>query len=104
MSPRPAKKPLGNFYERMSGVEKHIATISKNRVEEIRISLSEYLGHDLINLRTFATVDATSERVPTRKGLAFKVALLPEVIKGLRQAEAEAQAAGLLAAKTESAA
>ena len=78
-------------------MEKTIATIEKNQIEQIRIDLSEYCGHDLINLRTWANYDSpTAEKRPTKKGFALRVALLPELIEALQAAEREARAAGLL--------
>ena len=31
-----------------------VATIAKNRLEELRISLTEFHGHDLVDIRVFA--------------------------------------------------
>jgi Transcriptional Coactivator p15 (PC4) len=74
-----------------------IAIIKKNAREEIRVELSEFNGHDLINIRVWADPrDSGSERIPTKAGIACKVALLPRVIEALRQAEAAARKAGLL--------
>jgi Transcriptional Coactivator p15 (PC4) len=74
-----------------------IATLRKNAMEEIRVELSEFNGHDLINIRVWAEPrDGGSERIPTKAGIACRVTLLPELIKALRQAEAEAQRQGLL--------
>jgi Transcriptional Coactivator p15 (PC4) len=74
-----------------------IAVIRKNATEEIRIELSEFRGHDLVNLRIWADPrDGGAERVPTKAGVCCRVALLPELIEALRQAEAEARRAGLL--------
>jgi hypothetical protein len=73
------------------------SVIRKNAVEEIRIGLSEFNGHDLISIRVWADPrSGGGERVPTKAGIACRVALLPELIEALRRAEAEARAAGLL--------
>jgi hypothetical protein len=74
-----------------------IAVIAKNKTEEIRVELSEFHGHDLVNLRIWADPrDGGAERIPTKAGICCRVALLPELIEALRQAEAEARRAGLL--------
>jgi hypothetical protein len=74
-----------------------IAVIRKNSAEEIRIELSEFHGHDLINIRVWADPrDGGAERIPTKAGIACRVALLPEIIEALQQAEAAARKAGLL--------
>ncbi len=78
-----------------------IATIEKNTVEELRVALSEYRGHDLVNLRIWANYDsAGSEKRPTKKGFALRIEFLPELIAVLKKAETAARAAGLLGAKS----
>lgn len=63
-----------------------IAIIPKNAREELRISLDEFNGHELLNLRIwFHTGDG--EMRPTKKGVALKVALLPELLAALVEAE-----------------
>ena len=74
-----------------------LATIRKNAAVEIRIELTQFNGHDLLNLRVWTDPrNGGSERIPTRAGIACRVALLPEIIEALQQAEAEARARGLL--------
>jgi Transcriptional Coactivator p15 (PC4) len=74
-----------------------IAIIPKNQREEIRIELSEFKGYDLINLRVWAQPrNGDGERIPTKAGIACKVALLPELIRALQSAETEARGLGLL--------
>jgi hypothetical protein len=73
------------------------ATIRKNALEEIRVGLSEFNGHDLLNIRVWAEPrDGGTDRIPTKAGIACNVRLLPELIAALRQAEADARAQGLL--------
>ena len=71
-----------------------IATITKNSREQIMISLTEFKGHDLIDVRVFA--NDGSEHVATRKGISIAVGRLPELIQALQGAEAEARRRGLL--------
>ena len=73
-----------------------IAIIAKNKLEEIRVGLSQFNGHDLINIRVWAEPRNGGERIPTKAGVACKIALLPELIEALRKAEAAARKAGLL--------
>src|SRR4051812_17441938 len=69
--------------------------IRKNALEEIRVELSEYDGHDLINVRIWADPrNGGAERIPTKAGIACNVRLLPELIEALRQAEIEARDRG----------
>ena len=80
----------------MSTIEA-VAVIQKNKLEEIRVGLNEFNGHDLINIRVWAEPrSGGSERIPTKAGIACRVALLPELIDALRKAEAEAHKLGLL--------
>ena len=74
-----------------------LATIRKNALEEIRVGLSEFNGHDLLNIRIWTDPrNGGSERIPTKAGIACRVALLPEIIEALQRAEAQARARGLL--------
>jgi hypothetical protein len=74
-----------------------IAVLRKNLTEEIRVELSEFNGHDLINIRVWAEPrNGGDERIPTKAGIAAKVALLPELIAALQKAEVAARKAGLL--------
>ena len=75
-----------------------IAVIEKNRDEEIRVVLGDFKGHQLVSIRIFADPreDDGQDRVPTKKGVTCKVALLPEIIKALQDAEAVARKEGLL--------
>ncbi len=72
-----------------------IASIPKNAREEIRVSLSEFNGHDLANLRVWFDAGDGDMR-PGNKGLAFKINKLPEVIQALGKLEAEARRLGLV--------
>jgi adenylosuccinate lyase len=74
-----------------------LAVIRKNALEEIRVGLCEFNGHDLVNIRIWAEPrNGDAERIPTKAGIACRVALLPEIIEALQRAEAEARARGLL--------
>ncbi len=80
-------------------MDKLIATIPKNQREEIRVALSEFVKdgttHDMVGARVFYD-DGAGERKPDRNGINVPVRLLPELVVALRQAKAEARAAGLL--------
>src|SRR4051794_20130335 len=54
-----------------------IATIEKNVSEEIRVSLTEFKGHSLVDVRVFA---GDGERRATKKGVTFNVSKLSDVI------------------------
>lgn len=83
-------------------MEQTIVTIRKNSAEEIRVSLTEFKGHHLVNLRVYAEPyeDKGQGRVPTKRGLACSLALLPQLIDALQMAERAAREAGLWEADT----
>jgi hypothetical protein len=70
-----------------------VATLPKNSREEVRVSLTSYRGHQLVDVRVYAG-DADAERVPTPKGLALRPSFLPPLIEALRAALAAFEASG----------
>ena len=72
-----------------------IATIRKNATEELRVSLEEYHGRQLVNLRVFFTADDGTKR-PGKAGVALRVEALPELRAAILEAEAEALRLGLI--------
>ena len=67
-------------------MEKLVKTIPKNAREEIRVSLTEYKGHDLCDMRVYCEPYAGDERVATKKGISLSLAKLPELIAALQEA------------------
>lgn len=59
-------------------------TIQKNTQEEIRISRQDYKGHDVVNVRVWYLAK-DGEKHPTKKGVAFSAALLPEIQNALTE-------------------
>jgi transcriptional coactivator p15 (PC4) len=68
---------------------------NRRRVESLHVSLSEYEGHALINVRIYATGSDGIDR-PTTKGVAMGIRKLPELARALVKAEAKAHELGLL--------
>ncbi len=72
-------------------------TLPKNSREDLRISLTEYHGHDLVDIRTFTEISSVSGiRMPTKKGVSVRVEMLPDLIAALLEVERQARVAGLL--------
>ena len=71
-----------------------VATIGKNSSEEVRVLLDTFKGHHLVDMRVFAAFSAAAVKMPTKKGLSCRVEMLPDLIEGLRKAEAQARALG----------
>lgn len=67
-------------------------TISKNSVEELRVALREYKGHEYVDLRIYAEFD-TSEKLPTKRGITVPPRLLADLISALQDIESDWRAA-----------
>jgi hypothetical protein len=95
--PQPTQKgislPLSSYeplWESLMAVEEGLdeaepflpLRISKNKTEEVRISLDEFKGHRFLNMRIFY-LDKEGEMHPTRKGITFPPSLLTELKKAL---------------------
>jgi hypothetical protein len=68
---------------------------NRRRNESVRVELSEYEGHALINVRIWATGTDGIDR-PTPKGVAMGIRKLPELARALVKSEAKARELGLL--------
>lgn len=80
----------------MTDAAQHIATVEKNRLEDVRVALIEYGGRDLVDVRIFAAYDRGEERQPTRKGISLAVRQLPRLVAALAAALEEATRRGLM--------
>ena len=58
--------------------------IAKNAREVIRIERQDFRGHDLINIRVFYDA-GEGEMKPGKQGVAFRAALLPDIVDALAQ-------------------
>ncbi|QWG16128.1 hypothetical protein KMZ68_13850 [Bradyrhizobium sediminis] len=68
---------------------------NRRRGESIHVTLSEYEGHALINVRVYATGADGIDR-PTPKGVAMGIRKLPELAAGITKAMAKARELGLI--------
>jgi hypothetical protein len=73
-----------------------IGIVEKNSREHVVVSLSEFRGHQLVDVRVHASVNGVEERHPTKKGISINVERLPELIAVLQGAERKAIELGLL--------
>ena len=73
---------------------------NRRRSESVHVSLSEYEGHCLINVRVYCTGTDGIDR-PTPKGVAMGIRKLPELARAIVKAEAKARELGLLDVETE---
>jgi hypothetical protein len=65
-----------------------IAIIRKNAREELRVSVDEFRGHQLINLRVWFEGEDGQMR-PGKQGLALRLELLPDLRAALEKAVAK---------------
>ncbi len=73
-----------------------IAEFWKNRRgESVRVSLSTFEGHNLVDVRQFFT-DGAGQMQATRKGIAMSVYRLPELAAAIGKAIAKARELGLI--------
>ncbi len=68
---------------------------NRRRNESVHVSLSEYEGHCLINVRVYCTGTDGIDR-PTPKGVAMDVRKVSVLAQALVKAEAKARELGLL--------
>jgi hypothetical protein len=50
-----------------------IATFEKSRREEVRVSIDEYMGKKLVNIRVFYKPEKGGEWLPGKQGVAVSV-------------------------------
>lgn len=64
-----------------------IATFRKNAKEEVRVSLDEFRGHRLVNIRVWFEAD-DGEMRPGKQGIALRIEMLPDLREALTAAAA----------------
>ncbi|MBN2467149.1 MAG: transcriptional coactivator p15/PC4 family protein [Deltaproteobacteria bacterium] len=60
-----------------------IARFEKNSFEEVRISLTEFRGKDLIDIRVYFQPEGEEEMRPTKKGITISPEKFPELKEGI---------------------
>lgn len=75
-----------------------IAAIPVSATAEVRVSLERVRDRDVIDLRTFEDfrTGCATVRGPTKAGISIAPAALPELIRALQAARAEAERRGLI--------
>lgn len=62
-----------------------IGAVQKNSQEEIRVTIQNYQGTDIIDLRTYWQ-NAEGDWIPTKKGISLTYYVIEDVIKLLQKA------------------
>lgn len=73
-----------------------ISKITKHAREVVLLSLSEFKGHRLIDIRVHVPGEQEGEWLPTRKGISLAVTLYPAFKQGLAKLERALLQQGLL--------
>ena len=68
-------------------MDKLIASFQKNKFEEVRVQIKEFKGYDLLDIRVYATLKETEEKIPTGKGLSINVSHFQDLKKAILEAE-----------------
>jgi hypothetical protein len=63
-----------------------VARIAKNPTEEVRVSLTSYRGHDLVDIRVFFQDDQGEWR-PTKRGVSLAVESFAELREAVIKAD-----------------
>lgn len=74
-----------NSSNERKGTLMKIGSVQKNSQEEIRVTIQDYQGTDLIDLRTYWQNDA-GDWLPTKKGISLTHHVTQDVIKLLQKA------------------
>ena len=69
----------------MTETSRHIATIPKNRTEELRVTVDLFKGHRLLNLRVWFTGDDGTMR-PGKQGVAVRLDLAADLASAIGEA------------------
>ena len=77
-------------------MQKMVKAFPKNKFQEIRVSISEYQGNDLIDIRTWTLPQGAEEMSPTGKGISINVKLYPELKEAVLALESELKEAKLI--------
>jgi hypothetical protein len=67
-------------------MEALVARIAKNPTEEVRVALTSYRGHDLVDIRVFFQ-DEQGEWRPTKRGVSLSVDSFAELRDAIVKAE-----------------
>ena len=68
-------------------MDKLIASFPKNKFEEVRVSIKEFKGYDLLDIRVYTAPKDGEDKIPTGKGLSINVSHYLDLKKAILQAE-----------------
>ncbi|MBF0512388.1 MAG: transcriptional coactivator p15/PC4 family protein [Candidatus Omnitrophica bacterium] len=66
-------------------MDKTVSVFPKNKFQEVRVSIREFKGNDLVDVRIWTNSKEVNQMVPTAKGVTISIHLLPQLIKALHE-------------------
>lgn len=70
------------------GPDRVVARIQKNRQQQVWVAATEFKGHRLIDIRTYASFGGRAELVPLQKGVSMNVELIQQLLEAIEKLEA----------------
>lgn len=77
-------------------MEQTVYAFQKNALEEVRAQITEYRGHQLIDIRVWLKGREGRDARPTRKGIALEVEQFPDLKQAVLELEKALRAENLL--------
>lgn len=77
-------------------MDKTVSVFQKNKFQEVRISIREFKGNDLIDIRTWTMTQGSEDMVPTAKGVSININLLSKLQKALGEVEKELKSSNMV--------
>lgn len=68
-------------------MDQTVSVFPKNKFQEVRVGVREFKGNDLVDIRIWTMTQGAEQMVPTSKGVAVNVHLLPQLLKALQDTE-----------------
>ena len=68
-------------------MDQTVSVFPKNKFQEIRVGIREFKSNDLVDVRTWTMTQGADQMVPTAKGVAINVHLLPQLVKALQDTQ-----------------
>lgn len=77
-------------------MDKTVSVFQKNKFQEVRISIREFKGNDLVDIRTWTMTQGSEDMVPTAKGVSININLLSKLQKALGEVEKELKSSNMV--------
>lgn len=68
-------------------MEKEVSSFLKNKFQDVRISIREFKGNNLLDIRIWTASQSEGKMIPTAKGISIRLDLLPKLKESLSAVE-----------------